>query len=120
MTSKQIKSLVLQSYTKEVLDQKKVTRIAKLLKRSDLKSYIKALKGLEKEKTVTVVLPDIKMKKKDLDKQFKLAFPNKSINYETDESLLVGVKIINNDLIYEFNLRDTLKRINSYIIERYD
>ncbi len=120
MTNKQIKTLALQSYTKDNLDQKKVTRITNQLNRSDLKAYIKALKNLEKQKTVTVILPDIKMKQKDLDKQFKLAFPNKSINYETDESLLVGVKIINNDLIYEFNLRDTLKRINSYIIEKYD
>ncbi len=120
MTGKQIKDLALQSYTKEALDQKKVNRIAKVLKRSDLKAYIKVLKRLEKEKTVTVILPKIKVNQNDLDKQFKLAFPNKKINYQADENLIVGVKIINNDLIYEFNLRDTLKRINSYIIERYD
>ena len=120
MTKKQIKDLALQSYSGDNLDQKKVTRVAKILKRSDLKAYIKALKNIEKEKTVTVVLPQIKLNTKDLYKQFEEAFPKKRINYQVDKDLLVGVRIINNDLIYDLNLRNTLKQLNSYIIEKYD
>lgn len=120
MTKKQIKQLALQSYSKNELDQQKVFRIAKLLKRKDLREYIRTLKNLEREKTVTVVLPEIKVDKKDLDKQFRTAFPNKKIKYELDPSLLVGVRIIDNDLVYDLNLRDTLKQLSSYIIEKYD
>ena len=54
MTKKQIRNLATSSYTENQLDNKKVNRISKILNRSELKQYIKAVKIVEKSKTVTV------------------------------------------------------------------
>jgi hypothetical protein len=54
MTKKQIRNLATASYTENQLDNKKVNRISKILTRSELKEYIKAVINLEKSKTVTV------------------------------------------------------------------
>ncbi|MCL4387484.1 hypothetical protein M1307_03795 [Patescibacteria group bacterium] len=120
MTKKQIKDLALQSYTANNLDSKKVNKVVRVLKKKELRQYIKSLKNLEKERMIKVILPDLKMNQDELTRQFKKVFPNKRIVYEIDPTLIVGLKIIDNDLVYNLNLRDTLKQINSYIIERYD
>ncbi|MDE2590552.1 MAG: hypothetical protein KGL95_12915, partial [Patescibacteria group bacterium] len=57
MTKKQIKTLVVESYTRDQLDENKVNRIAKVLSRKDLKTYIRGLKLEEKKRVVTVALP---------------------------------------------------------------
>jgi F0F1-type ATP synthase delta subunit len=114
MTTKQIKNLAIASYTSELLDIKKVTRITKLLNRSELKRYIKCLKNLEQAKTIKVVMAKL-ANEKSLEKELKAKFPNKRIEFLEDESLIAGMKIIDNDNIYDFNLANTFENLVSYI-----
>lgn len=112
LRKKDIRHLVLQSYTQDVLDEKKVMRIAQVLKRHQLKEYLKMLKNYEQQKSVTVVSAHT-IGEEDK-KRFAMLFPNKCIHYEIDTSLLVGIKIINNDIISQFNLKNTLDNLKAY------
>ena len=114
MTTKQIKNLAVASYTSGLLDAKKVNRITKLLNRSELKKYIKFLKSLEQGKTIKVIMAKLDTKN-GLSKELKAKFHNKRIEFSEDKSLIAGVKIIDNDNIYDFNLANTFKNLISYI-----
>lgn len=113
---KRIQNLVLKSYTEGELDKSKAAKIASTLSRSELKNYIRGLKNFESERTVTIIVPSVKMINKDeLEVQFGEAFPGKKIVIKTDPELIVGLKIINNDLIYELSLKDTLDSLKEYL-----
>jgi F0F1-type ATP synthase delta subunit len=114
MTTKQIKKLAMASYTGKILDLKKINRITKLLTRADLKRYIRFLKSLEKSKTVTVVTSNSDVKT-ELNKKLKQIFPGKRLEFSKDESLIAGIKLIDNDNIYDFNLKNTFENLVSYI-----
>jgi F0F1-type ATP synthase delta subunit len=114
MTTKQIKNLAVASYTSELLDAKKVNRVTKLLNRFELKKYIKFLKNLEQSKTVKVIMAKLDTKN-GLAKELKAKFPNTRIEFSEDKSLIAGVKLIDNDNIYDFNLANTFKNLVSYI-----
>lgn len=121
MSKKQIKILAIKSYTRGNLDPKKVEGISKLLTRADLKNYLRALKTIEANKKVYVFVPSLeKFKKEDLKKAFGKMFPQKKIVYDEDSSLMVGIKVINNDQIFEFNLKNTLDDLSSYLENQYD
>ena len=121
MTKKQIKKLAIQSYTRNNLDAKKVSSIARFLKRGDLKDYLRALKSIEANKKVLVFIPNMEsFSKSDLQKTFGKMFPNKKILYEEDPSLLLGVRVVNNDQIFEFSLKNNLEDLESFIENQYD
>lgn len=114
MTKKQIKQLANFSFSKDLLDGKKVNRVSKLLTRNELKIYIKALKNIENSKKVTLVTPNIKGMGEIVSK-LKSLFPDKRIELKEDKTLLAGVKIIDNDNIYDYNLKNTLKNLVGFI-----
>lgn len=114
MTRKQIRNLALASYTNNQLDNKKVNRISKILTRSELKEFIKAVKNVEKSKTVTVYSAKISAGE-SLKKEIGKSFQNKKIEIKEDKKLIAGIKIIDNDNVYDFNLRNNLKNLVSYI-----
>lgn len=114
MTSKLIKKLVLSSYTKNKLDDKKVFKIAGSLKRSELKQYIKGIKNSENSRTVTILTPQSPIRE-DFLKRVKNMFPDKQIVVKKDDSLIAGIKIIDNDTIYDFNMQNMLENLVSYI-----
>jgi F0F1-type ATP synthase delta subunit len=114
MTSKQIKKLAVASYTGESLDSKKVNRVSKLLTRTELKRYIKFLRSLEQSKTVKVIMSSRDLKS-SLEKELKTKFPNKKLEFSEDKSLIAGLKLIDNDIIYDFNLANTFENLVSYI-----
>lgn len=116
MNKKIIDKLVLGSYSNDTLDKKKVNQIASIISRSDLKKYINRLKMTEKKKNVFVSTP---LNNQDLKKIAKL-FPNKKIILVQDPSLMLGIKIVDNDIIYEFTLKSALDKIASYIEQNYD
>ena len=113
MDKRLIKKLVLASYSNKILDGKKVNKIVKLLTRAELKMYIKRLKIVEKEKTVIIVLPKISSKKAT--KEFQSIFPGKQVLLKEDRNLIAGIKIIDNDQVYESNIKNNLNNIISYI-----
>ncbi|MBI2430732.1 MAG: F0F1 ATP synthase subunit delta [Candidatus Levybacteria bacterium] len=118
MSHKLIKELVLASYTNGNLDPEKVEKIVRLLNRALLKQYIKALKNRELETIVCVESPY------ELDKRYKKnledMFPKKKIAYNLDPTLISGLRITQNDLIYELSLKITLDQILKKIRENYD
>jgi hypothetical protein len=115
MKSIQLKKLALASYTKEKLDIRKVNRLISFLKKTDLRRYIKYLKLIEKSKNITVVLPskiDIKT-----ENSFKKVYKDKNVNFVYDPSLILGLKILDNDFVYEYNLKDTIGQLSNFITE---
>ncbi len=114
MTKKQIKNLVVASYNRNMLDAKKVKRIVNLLSRADLKEYIKGIKAFEDSKKLTIFAPSLSTAKV-LKQQLAKLFPNKTIVDREDRTLLAGVKIIDNDDVYDFNLRNNLQNLVLYI-----
>lgn len=114
MTKRQIKKLAVLSYKKDQLIGETVNKIAKNLTRSELKSYIKALKTIEKNNTLFVYLPKLKGKN-EMEKDFKNKFPSKKIEFREDLSLVAGVRIVDKDDVYDFNLQNTLKNLISYV-----
>lgn len=103
MNKKYIHQLVKASYTKDTLDSKIVEKIASLLSRADLKQYIRGIKLTEKARTLSLVLVDKKFYNKSLVKGFK-----KHIEVVEDPSLLLGAKVIDNDMVYDMSLKNKL------------
>lgn len=116
MNSKKIDKLIIASYKNNSLDKKRVNKISTLLSKPDLKKYINKLKLTEKKKTLIVSSP---INNQDL-RKFEKLFPNKKILFEKDPSLMLGVKIVDNDIVYEFTLKNSLDRILNYIEQNYD
>ncbi len=116
MDKKKIDKLVLWSYKNDFLDQKKVNRIATLLCKSDLKKYINGLKLTEKKRNLIVSCPTTNQDPQNFEK----LFPNKKIILKKDPSLMLGMEIVDNDIVYEFTLKNSLDKILSYIEQSYD
>lgn len=108
MNKKLIKKLAQASYKNNTLDKKSVERITPLLLRKDLKQYIKMLKNREQKKTVVVTVTS---KKRLYKSEFAKLYPNKRIVHEIDPSLIAGIKILDNDVLFEMNLKNSLERI---------
>ena len=123
MNYKTIKKLAAQSFSGNFLDLKKVNLIAKHLKRSNMKKYIKVLKLIERKNTIYLVLPNEKIKA-GVDyviELLKKMYPAKKIEFLYDDSLIAGIKIINDDLIYEHSVGNTINNLIAYLKqENYD
>jgi len=119
MKTLEIKKLAEKSFTNENLDIKKIKKITPLLGRKQLKVYIKFLKKLENIRTVWVFTPINNIEKEIIDK-LKSMFPRKRIEYITDSSLIAGLRIIDNDMVYELNLKDSLDGLITYLKRSYD
>lgn len=118
MIKKQIKNLVLQSYTNDTLDEKKVYAIFGLLRRREFKQYLNKLKQYEKQKSLIVTVAHIPTK--DEQNKIKAMFKDKKIIYIINPSLIVGTKIINDDLVYELSLKNVLEDLVSHVSKTYD
>jgi len=118
MTNKLLKKLVEYSYTKNKLDENKVLSIADKLTRKELKKFIHGLKNAENKRNVLVFtateLSD--SEKKSLLQQF----PDKSVEFSLDESLLSGIKIQDNDIIYESSLNESFEKLKDTLLQEND
>ena len=117
MNRNTLKKLVLESYIDGELDPQKVNKIADLLTKSELKLYIKALKNWEKEHSIIVDVPTEDMVYQE---QIQTLFPDRKIVMQVDPSLLLGMRLQQNDDIYEVSLKNTLDKITEHIEEQYD
>ena len=116
MNRKKINKLIAASYKDNYIDQKVANRIASVISRSDLKKYIDGLKTVEKKRSLIVSSPSVNF---DLIK-FRELFPDKKIILKKDPSLMLGARIVDNDIVYEFTLRNSFDKILSYIEQNYD
>lgn len=118
MNKKQIKQLAIASFNRGNIDPKKVLRISSRLKRSELRDYVKFLKMQIYQRLVRIQIPNLKtVDEAKLRKQFSNIFLNKKIIIEENPQLLLGMKIIDNDRIYDFNLKDSFESINEHFVE---
>jgi F0F1-type ATP synthase delta subunit len=116
MNSKKIDKLVAVSYKGNYLDQTQVNKIASLISRSDLKKYINGLELAEKKKSLLILSP---VNNQDV-ARFQKLFPHKKIVLKKDPSLMLGIKVVDNDIVYEFTLRNSLDKILNHIEQTYD
>lgn len=118
MNKQVLKKIISESYTGEELDPTKVNRIADVLTRSELKEYIKALRSQEGKTSVTLTTPQ---RLDDLElTQFRDVFPDKKLFVEKDPNLILGIRVKDNDNVYDFTLRNTLEKMVEYIEQNYD
>lgn len=114
MIRKEIKKLVLASYTNNKLDKKRVDKIVKHLTRSELKNYIKYLKLNEKSKNIVVEVSSLSNKEQIM-KNIKKNYPDKNISVIENRKIIAGIKITNNDIIYEANLKNRLENLVAFM-----
>ena len=117
MTKREIKRLAEQSY--KTLDEEKVKKISSLLSRKDLKEYIRQLKFLEQQQEVIIALPNLKSYNKN-DKIFEMVFKNKRIIFQEDPTLILGTRITDNDMVYDFSLKTRLEEAERQIEQNYE
>lgn len=118
MIKDRVKLLVKESYTDGTLDENKVLSITESLKRSELKAFIKEIKKIERKRTVIVATPYVPSETEQ--RSLTDLFPGKNLEFLADSSMLAGLKIINDDLITDINLKEKLKKISDYLEESYD
>lgn len=119
MNKKAIQTLVKESYVDESLDEKKVKAIADKLIRQDLKKYINALKECESRNNLIITVP-FSQNEAEIFENLKNIFHTKKIIIRTDSMLMLGMKIINKDLIYEYSLKNILENIVIHVNQNYD
>lgn len=115
MHKKNLQRLVQVSFNQNTLDQKKVERIAQFLTRKEIKKYIRALKKHIQESTVTVTLAESPSKL--IEKQIQSIFLNKKIVFKKDPTLLLGARIVDNDMIFDMTLKNNLEELIKYVSE---
>ena len=116
MNKRSIDKLILRSYKNNYLDEKTVKKVVALLSKQDLKKYINGLKLEEMKKTVMISSPsDIQDRKK-----FEKLFPHKKIVFNKDTSLMLGIRIVDNDIVHEFTLKNSLDKILNHVEQNYD
>lgn len=115
---RKIKQLVLASYTSGQIDVEKINRIVNFLNRQELKQYIKGLKYTEQKSTVIVDVPI--PKEQEYKSEFQSIFPDKKIVMHLDPTLILGMRVTDNDIVYEMNLKDRLVSLEASIEEDYD
>ena len=106
-----MKQLVQISYQNGVLHAETVEKIAGKLTRNELKVYIRGLKDQEKRSTVYVEAP-ITLSAEE-EKNIESLFGKKVVSRKNPE-LLLGLKITDEDDVYNMNLKTNLERIETY------
>jgi len=110
---KQNKQSVQNSYTNNQLDAHKVSLIAGKLERSELKHYLKALKKEERGKNVYVATA--RLLAAGDQKALRDLFPEKNVIIQVDPRLVGGIRILNNDVVYEKNIAQLLSDMSLYL-----
>ncbi len=117
MNRQTLKQLVIESNSYGELDAAKVNKIADLLTKKELKLYIKALKNWERQTKIFIDVPnDSGLNVDDLND----LFPNKKMVVSIDPTLLLGMRLQDNDDVFEMSLKHTLDKITEHITEQYD
>lgn len=117
MTKKLLHQIIKYCYKDNIISPENVNKVVGYLDRSDFKEFVKGLKMYEIKHSVFIDLP---IDNNNLKSKFKEIFPNKKIVLGLDNTLMLGLRILDYDMLFEINLKSNLKRILSYIEEDYD
>lgn len=119
ITKKEIQILAKDSYTNNQLDEKKVLEFSSHMDRKALKAYIRALSAIEKKNNVIIATPSVKSYNTNKE-VFEQVFAGKNIIAEEDKSLLLGLRVTDNDMIFEKSLKQILENMVSDIGKNYN
>ena len=118
MNRQTLKQLVMESHSESgELDAEKINKIADLLSKKELRLYIKALKNWDKQTKIMIDVPSEDTFNLD---ELKELFPNKRFMVSVDPSLMLGMRLQDNDDVFELSLKNTLDKITEHIEEQYD
>ncbi len=117
MNKRFIQQLAKASFKKNDLDQSTVEKISGYLSKIELREYIRQLKNIDKSNTIFIDLPH---SNSAYEKQLHEAFPDKKVKITVDPSLLLGMRVQDNDDVYEMSLKNTLDSMSNFVIEQYD
>ena len=116
MNKKLLKKLAAESFIENSLDEKKIEAISNSLSRKELKIFINELKEQTKKSTVYVQTALPLKNSDEYLRELENLFPNKKIEFIVDPSLLLGVRIIDNDNIIEINMNNLLHKMKHHIV----
>jgi len=115
MTKKLLDEIVEISFKENALDEKMIMDIASKLKRRELKAYVRRLRNELSKRSVMIISPrSFSENAKNL---FHQTFSDKIVTFETDPSYLLGVKIINGDMVYDQTLKGEFDHITQRMRE---
>ena len=113
MDTKAIAKLAEISYISNTLNEKRVNNITKHLTKAELRAYLKALKRLEKKNNILFEYAyDLSEQNK---KKFKELYGDKQITFIKNPDLLVGIRITEDDKVYNLNMNHALEQVNIFI-----
>lgn len=117
-----IKKIAILSFDKnQNLNPERIKTIKKTLKQNELREYVKAIKKIENQKTIELVIPNENTTElKEILKSIEKAYPDKKIVVKYDPSLIAGIRIINDDNVYELSIQGMLEDALSTIAKNYD
>jgi hypothetical protein len=111
MDKKQIAKLVEMSFVDGVLDEHSVNKAIGQLDGRELREFLKILTEQEKRQQVYI---DLTFAIKEGDKKiFRELFPGKRVVFRNDTDLVFGIRITDNDMVYNLNMKDALDQIKS-------
>jgi F0F1-type ATP synthase delta subunit len=120
MSIKKIKKLAEHSFSNGKFDGKILTLVSSKLKKKDLKIYIKALRNIREKRIVKVYIPNMGILTESFRSSLKKFFNNKELLFIEDKSLIAGIRIIDYDIVYELNLKDSLENMIRHVQKSYD
>ena len=118
MRSIPTKVLVRVSYSDHGFDSTTVLAIAEKLSRSELKQYVTALKREEQKRTI--VVESAQSVSDTMKETIKKIFSGKKVVFNQDTKLILGMRITDNDLVYNSNLKNTFDKAIEQIQESYE
>lgn len=116
MQRKLLSFLIEYSYVKGQLREDRAMKITQTLSKRDVKVYIRGLKLSEQKRKVYIAIAKRSVYT-DERKLFKGIFEGKELILQEDPSLLLGAKIRDNDIVYDFSLKERIENIADKIDE---
>lgn len=113
MDNKDIAKLAEISYIDNRLDGDRVSRIVKHLSRPELREYFRALKRQER-KLVVYVDSNFELSAGEK-KKFEELYPGRRVIFRIDESLVFGVRITEDDIVTNLNMKSSLEALKGYL-----
>lgn len=111
MRKTEIKLLAFKSFTRGKIDSKKVKLFSAKMKRKELRDYIRFLKLIDTRTKVLVEVADLNKLDKSYLRKIEKLYPGKQIEISQNPDLILGLRITNDDLIYDYNLKNNMENI---------
>lgn len=113
MDKKQIAKLAEISYINNVLDGETVQKIVARLNNKESREYLKALK--RRRKKIEVYIDYALELTEENKKKFKDIFPDKKVIFRNNPGLIMGIRITEDDKVYNFNISNELSQIKEFL-----